>query len=86
MSVRVIDNGAGIAPNQLPRVFERFYRGDEVRESREGGAGLGLAIVRSIMNLHEGSVDIASSPHRGTTATLNFPPGRNQGALSAAHS
>ena len=86
MNVRVIDNGVGIAPNQLPRVFERFYRGDDVRESREGGAGLGLAIVRSIMTLHEGSVDIASRPHRGTTATLNFPPGRYPGVASATRS
>ena len=70
--IRVIDEGTGIGAGQLNRVFERFYRGDDVGDKRDG-AGLGLAIVRSIMTLHGGSVDIASAPHCGTTATLTFP-------------
>ena len=75
MCIRVIDDGTGIASEQLSRVFERFYRGDDAREQHDGGAGLGLAIVRSIMTLHGGTVAIASVPGRGTTATLHFPAG-----------
>lgn len=70
-TVRVSDTGSGIEPQHLPRVFDRFYRADESRSSR--GAGLGLALVKSIVDLHGGSVAIQSEPNRGTTVTLTFP-------------
>jgi two-component system heavy metal sensor histidine kinase CusS len=69
--VRVRDTGGGIAPEHLPRLFDRFYQVDPAR--REGGTGLGLALVKSIMKLHGGSVTIASEPGRGTEAVLRFP-------------
>jgi two-component system heavy metal sensor histidine kinase CusS len=69
--VSVKDTGRGIAAEHLPRVFDRFYRADPSRSSE--GVGLGLALVKSIMDLHGGSAQIASEPGRGTTVTLSFP-------------
>lgn len=71
--VDVADTGCGIAPEHLPHVFDRFYRVDPARSARSSHIGLGLAIVRSIMTLHGGSVDIASEVGRGTTVTLRVP-------------
>jgi two-component system, OmpR family, heavy metal sensor histidine kinase CusS len=69
--VTVSDNGCGIAPEHLPRVFDRFYRAESSRSS--DGAGLGLALVKSIVELHGGSASVQSEPGRGTTVTLTFP-------------
>jgi two-component system heavy metal sensor histidine kinase CusS len=69
--IAVSDNGCGIAPEHLPRVFDRFYRADPSRSS--GGAGLGLALLKSIVELHGGSARIQSEVSRGTTVTLAFP-------------
>jgi two-component system heavy metal sensor histidine kinase CusS len=69
--VAVSDNGCGIAPQHLPRVFDRFYRAESSRGS--DGAGLGLALVKSIVDLHGGNATIHSEVGRGTTATLAFP-------------
>jgi two-component system heavy metal sensor histidine kinase CusS len=71
-TVRVIDDGRGIAALDLPKVLDRFYRGSASR-SDGGGSGLGLAIVKSIMDLHGGTIDVASAVDRGTTVTLQFP-------------
>ena len=69
--VAVSDNGCGIASEHLPRVFDRFYRAESSRGS--DGAGLGLALVKSIVDLHGGSATIHSELGRGTTITLTFP-------------
>ena len=69
--VAVSDNGSGIAAEHLPRVFDRFYRAESSRGS--DGAGLGLALVKSIVDLHGGSAVIESNPGCGTTVTLKFP-------------
>jgi two-component system heavy metal sensor histidine kinase CusS len=69
--VAVSDNGSGIAAEHLPRVFDRFYRAEPSRGS--DGAGLGLALVKSILDLHGGSAGIRSEVGRGTTVTLTFP-------------
>lgn len=71
--IEVRDNGRGILETELPRVFERFYRGKAGTENRERGFGLGLSIVRSIAELHRGTASIASVPQAGTTVTLRFP-------------
>jgi two-component system heavy metal sensor histidine kinase CusS len=71
VEVAVSDNGCGIAPEHLPRVFDRFYRAESSRGS--DGAGLGLALVKSIVDLHGGSARIDSEINRGTTVTLSFP-------------
>jgi len=71
--LRVTDTGTGIAREHLPRLGDRFYRVDPSRADGYGGAGLGLAIVRSIMSLHGGELLIESVPGRGTTVSLIFP-------------
>jgi two-component system heavy metal sensor histidine kinase CusS len=69
--VAVSDTGCGIAPEHLPRVFDRFYRAESSRSS--DGAGLGLALVKSIVDLHGGSAIIESNMGRGTTVKLILP-------------
>lgn len=69
--ISVKDTGCGIAAKDLPRVFDRFYRADSSRSSH--GAGLGLALVKSISDLHGGSAKIESEVGHGTTVTLTFP-------------
>jgi two-component system heavy metal sensor histidine kinase CusS len=71
--IEVSDTGAGIPPEALPRVFDRFFRVDESRSQASGGTGLGLAIVQSIMLLHSGKVEIASQLGQGTRVTLRMP-------------
>ena len=69
--IAVSDNGCGIALEHLPRVFDRFYRADSSRGS--DGAGLGLSLVKSIVDIHGGSATIQSEIGRGTTVKLTFP-------------
>jgi two-component system, OmpR family, heavy metal sensor histidine kinase CusS len=71
--VAVSDNGSGVAPEHLPRVFDRFYRAEPSRGS--DGAGLGLALVKSIVDLHGGTARIQSEVGRGTTVRITFPKG-----------
>ena len=67
----ISDQGIGIAKEELPHVFERFYRSREAR--KEKGFGLGLNICKSIVDLHGGKISIQSDPGKGTTVTLEFP-------------
>lgn len=71
MQVSVKDTGTGIPPEHLPRVFDRFYRVDPSRSP--AGSGLGLALVKSILDLHGGSAEIQSDVGRGTELILRFP-------------
>ncbi len=73
VDVSVRDTGAGIDPEHLPRIFDRFYRADRARSQYPQGTGLGLAIVKAIMALHGGMVRIQSEPANGTRVTLRFP-------------
>ena len=69
--LRVSDNGPGVGPNDLPRLFERFYRGDQARTSR--GTGLGLAIVKHVVTAAGGEIDATSDPGKGLAITARFP-------------
>jgi two-component system heavy metal sensor histidine kinase CusS len=72
--VNVIDTGEGIASEDLPRVFDRFYRADKARSAHaHGHAGLGLSIVKSILQLHGGSVTLTSTLGEGTRVVVRFP-------------
>ena len=75
-TLSVTNQGEGIAPVHLQRIFDRFYRIDSARARSEGGTGLGLAIVRSIMTAHGGQVTVRSQPGAPTTFTLVFQTGR----------
>jgi two-component system heavy metal sensor histidine kinase CusS len=69
----VSDTGIGIHPDDIPNIFNRFFRAESARTLDATGSGLGLAIVKSIMNLHGGTIDIKSEPLQGTSVTLLFP-------------
>jgi heavy metal sensor kinase len=71
--LEVFDSGIGIPSDSLPHVFDRFYRVDAARSRDEGGAGLGLSIVRSICNAHGAEIDVGSTPGRGTRFRVRFP-------------
>nr|WP_152521167.1 HAMP domain-containing sensor histidine kinase [Nocardiopsis ganjiahuensis] len=71
--IRVSDTGVGIAEEDLPHVFDRFWRADRSRNRRTGGSGLGLAIVRGLVELHGGSVSVSSAVGEGTAFTLRLP-------------
>lgn len=73
VELRVSDTGPGIAPEHLPRVFERFYRVDPSRSRSRGGTGLGLAIARGIAEAHGGSLRAESEQGRGTTFIVSLP-------------
>jgi len=76
--LRVRDRGQGIAPTDLPHVFDRFYRADRSRSRQTGGSGLGLAIVQAVMEAHQGRVDLRNHPDGGLEATLVLPSGNLQ--------
>jgi len=75
---QIQDHGSGIAPEALPHVFDRFYRGDASRARNTGGSGLGLAIAKAIVVRGGGAIEIASQanpllPFQGTTVTVRLP-------------
>jgi signal transduction histidine kinase len=72
-SVAVSDTGSGIAPDHLPRIFERFYRADPGRSREAGGTGLGLSIVKHLVEAHGGRIEAKSTLGRGTTIRIFFP-------------
>ena len=75
VGLRCHDEGPGISPEDLPHVFERFYRAGSSRSRQDGGSGLGLSIVRSLVETQGGRVSVESSPNHGVTFTVLLPRG-----------
>ena len=71
--IEVEDTGIGIPPQDLPRIFERFYRVDKARSRDTGGTGLGLSIVKHVAEVHGGSIQAVSQPEHGSRFTLILP-------------
>jgi signal transduction histidine kinase len=71
--VEVADTGEGIAPEDLPRIFDNFYRGEKSRSRATGGSGLGLAIARGIVEAHGGQIWAESQPEQGTRVRFTLP-------------
>ncbi len=73
VAITIADTGEGISAEDMPHVFERFYRGDKSRSRAGGGAGLGLAIARGIVEAHGGRIWVESMPGQGTAFTFTLP-------------
>jgi PAS domain S-box-containing protein len=71
--IEIQDTGIGIAEEDIPHIFERFYRADKARSSHSGGTGLGLAIVKKIVDLHDGRIEVQSVVEKGTTFRVWLP-------------
>src|SRR5581483_3718250 len=72
--LRVQDNGFGIAPELLPRVFDLFVQGERTLDRAQGGLGIGLTLVRRLVNLHHGTVSVSSDgPNCGSVFTVRLP-------------
>jgi signal transduction histidine kinase len=71
--ISVRDTGIGIAKEDIPRIFSRFWRSDASRERVSGGLGVGLALTKEIVDKHHGSINVESELGKGTTFTLRIP-------------
>jgi two-component system sensor histidine kinase BaeS len=76
--LQVADTGIGLTPEELPHVFDRFWRSDKSRARSRGGAGIGLAIVHELVRAHDGHIDVASRPGEGSTFSVRLPLRRTE--------
>jgi len=77
VQLKVIDRGIGMAQSDLPHIFDRFYTVNKARSRKLGGAGLGLSIVKTIIDKHSGKISVDSELGKGTTFTIIFPVDQN---------
>jgi signal transduction histidine kinase len=73
LRLSLADTGTGIAPEDLPYVFDRFYRSDRARSEGQGESGLGLPIARSLVEMHQGTIAVQSVLGEGTTFQISLP-------------
>jgi len=73
VQIKVMDTGRGISPEDLPHIFDRFYRGDKSRQDN-GESGLGLAIAKSIVEAHGGKISVNSAPNQGAEFIVSLNP------------
>ena len=77
VEVKVSDTGTGIAEQELPHIFDRFFQADLQRNTELTGSGVGLALAKELVQLHGGNISVSSKIHEGTTFTLQFPLGKD---------
>jgi signal transduction histidine kinase len=73
LNIAVTDTGEGISPENIKKVFDRFFHVDPANKSSIGGTGLGLSIAQSIAKIHQGDISVQSQLHKGTTFTVTLP-------------
>ena len=73
LEIRIIDTGVGISPEELPKIFDKFYRVKSPKTRQVMGTGLGLAIVKGVVEAHRGTIDVESVPGKGTTFRILLP-------------
>ena len=73
VEVRIADRGPGIPPEEQAHIFEPFYRGRRAVQAQTHGTGLGLSLVKGIVEAHEGSIEFESEPGKGTVFTVRIP-------------
>ena len=73
MTVRISDTGIGISLEDQKRIFERFFKADRSHSRKYDGSGMGLAIVKQIVSLHQGDIRVESEPGQGTTFIVTLP-------------
>jgi len=78
--IQIRDNGVGIPEDELPYIFEPFYRVDKSRSKDTGGYGLGLSLCKTVMEAHQGKIEVDSSPEGGTTVSLFFLINNHEGS------
>lgn len=83
VELKIANTGPGIAVEKLPRVFDRFYRGDQAHNGEVEGSGLGLSIVQWIVKAHGGAIELTSNPQQWTTVTVRLPVRPGEAAASA---
>jgi two-component system phosphate regulon sensor histidine kinase PhoR len=79
VSITISDTGVGIPSQDLPRIFERFYRVDKGRSRQVGGTGLGLTIVKHVIERMNGTIEVQSQLRYGSTFIVRLPPATNAG-------
>jgi two-component system sensor histidine kinase SenX3 len=82
VEIAVTDQGVGIPEDELDRVFERFFRSDPARSRNTGGSGLGLSIVKHVVQNHGGDIRVWSQPGNGSTFTIRLPEASHAAATS----
>ena len=73
IEIRVVDRGLGIDASDLPHIFKPFYRGRRAIDAQVRGSGVGLSVVRHVVDAHSGTIQVDSRPGEGTTVTIALP-------------